>query len=182
MSADHHFSEKDPAVLEAVEKQYLYGRTKDVLQNIEKDVLGILKDVMRCHRLEMDYLDSVSTLELISVALVRLRERHFSESEMKLLVVFKRRIRFAIDQFLDVFHFSDSEYGRTASRLMSALYSLNTQVLSARDFLTESDGMGAKVIEGALNTIDIIESIAAAVRSKLTPKKDKEGASHTKQV
>lgn len=182
MSLDHHFSEKDPAVLEAVEKQYLYGRTKDVLQNIEKDILGIVKNVMRCHRLEIDYPDSIPTLELISVALVSLRNRHFSESEMKLLDVFKRRIRLAIDQLLDVFDPYDSEYGMMASKLMSALYSLNPQVLSDRDFLTESDGVGAKVIEGTLNAIDIIEDTASAVRSKLTPKKDKEGAPHTKQV
>ncbi len=177
MSFDNHFSENDPQVLEAVEKQYLYGRTKDVLRNVENDILDIVQEVVRCHRLEIEYPNYSPTLELISIALVGLRKRHFSGSEMKLLDVSKRRICREMDRLLDIFDPRESEYGRVSSRLVSALHSLNPFISDGRDILTERDGVNAQFIEGMLSVIDTVEGTVAAVRSKLTPKrKDKDDA------
>lgn len=172
MALDHYFSEKDPQVVEAVEKQYLYGRTKEVLQNIEKDILTIVKEVMRAHRLEIEYPDYVSTLQLITVALTGLRKRPFSESEMKLLDVFKRKITAAMNQLLDVFEAHESPYGRAASGLHNALYSLNPPDLKDRDFLMEKDGISMKVIEGVLSAMDAVDHTVNTVSSKLKRKRD----------
>lgn len=172
MSLDNRFSENDPAVLEAVEKQYLYGRTKEVLRNLEKDTLDIFEEVMRCHRLDRDYPNYIPTLELISVALASLRKRYFSESEMKMLEVFKRRIRSGIDKFLDIFDAHESEYGRAASSLATALHSLNPFLLNDRDFLTMKDGIATEVIGGVLNTMDNIDDITSYIGKKFK-RKDK---------
>lgn len=182
MALDHQFSGRDPQVIEAVENQYLYGRTKDVLHVLEKDTLDVVRGVMRSHRLEIDYPDSIPILDLISIAMEGLSKRHFSESEMKLLDVFKRRMHVAIDQLLDVFDPRNSEYGRVASRVMTALYSLNPPISSGRDFLIDNGGeMSTKAIEGALNAINLIESTVVAVRSKLTTK-NKTDESDSKRV
>ncbi|MCX6734000.1 MAG: hypothetical protein NTX63_04290 [Candidatus Peregrinibacteria bacterium] len=172
MALDHYFSEKDPQVLEAVEKQYLYGRTKDVLQNIEKDILTIVKEVMRAHRLEIEYPDHVSTLQLIAVALTGLRERPFSEDEMKLLNVFKRKISAAMNQLLDVFEAHESPYGRAASGLHNALYSLNPPDLKEHDFSTDEHKISMKVIEGVLGAMDAVDSTVGTVASKFKRKRD----------
>ncbi len=170
MALDHYFSEKDPQVIDAVEKQYLYGRTKDVLQNLEKDTLTIVKEVLRAHRLEMDYPDHASTLQLIAAALSSLKKRPFSESEMKLLDVFKRKISNAMNQLLNIFEAHDSEYGRAASGLYNALYSLNPPDLKDRDLLTIRAGITTGIIEGVLNTIETVSHTTETVASKLKRK------------
>ena len=83
MSVQNHFSERDPRVIDAVENQYLYGRTKDTVKNLEKDIIEITKDITRSIRLEIDFPDRLSEVELITVALSQLRKKHFSEDDSK---------------------------------------------------------------------------------------------------
>jgi|GEM_PF-4876334 len=170
MALDHHFPEKDQHVMEAVENQYLYGRTKDVLQHIENDILTIVKAVMRAHRLEIEYPDRASTLQLIAVALTSLKRRPFSESEMRLLDVFRRKIGTAMNQLLDIFEARDSSYGRAASALYNALYSLNPPDLKSRDFLPDEDGISIKVIEGLLDAMEFVDSTVDKIASKVRRK------------
>lgn len=170
MLLDAPFSADDPRVLEAVEKQYLYGTMKDVLKNIEKDILDIIKSVMKCKRLEVKYPDLIPTMQLIIIALARLNKRYFSENDMKLLEVFRRRCHIEVRNFMDMFDNQDaSGYGRVASSLLGALYALNPPTAkhnSAADILGQPDDAWTAVIGTVLETMDSIEKMGPLFKKK----------------
>ncbi len=178
MPLDAPFSADDPQVLEVVEKQCLYGTTKDVLKNIEKNILDIIKDVLRRRRLEVEYPDSIPTIQLIIIALARLNMRYFSENDMKLLEIFRRRCHIEVRNFMDTFDYHDtSGYGRAASSLLGALYAMNpptTKNNGATDVRGQPDDTWTKVIGTVLATMDSIERIELLSKKKNGKKSGKE--------
>lgn len=170
MSLDAPFSADDPRVLEAVEKQYLYGSTKDVLKNIENDIFEIINVVMRCRRLELEYPDNIPTIQLITIALIQLNKRYFSEGDVKLLEAFRRRCHKKIWNFMDVFEYHDSSgYGKAASSLLGALYVMNPPRLGNEgmsDSLGQPDSPLATVIGAVLESIDAMERAKPLSRKK----------------
>lgn len=180
MSLNHHFSKEDPRVLEAVEKQYLYGRTKDVLKNFEKDILDIVKDIERCKRLEIELPDRFSEIQLIIVALSRLNKRHFSKGDMQVLAVLKRRCHTALNELMDMLDLHDTDgYARAASNLLGALYAVNPPLIDKHGLdgtlLTDEESITSRVLGKVLDTLDSIEDTEAKWREKreMAAKKNK---------
>lgn len=182
MSVQNHFSERDPRVIDAVENQYLYGRTKDTLKNLEKDIIEITKDITRSIRLEIDFPDRLSEVELITVALSQLRKKHFSEDDSKELKVFKKRIHLAINALTDILDTYDiSGYRDAMSRLLGAMYSINPLGLDnsvKSDIGIQQDTVAVKVLDGVLGAINIVENAGdrwKEKREKAAAKKPKAG-------
>lgn len=170
MSLDRPFLEKDSQVIDAVENQYLYGRTKNVLKNLEKDIIEITKDITRSIRLEIDFPDRLPEIELIAVALTQLRKRHFSEDDSRELKAFKKRIHLAINNLTDILDTYDgSGYKNAISRLLGAIYSVNPLEFddSARNNVAiQQDTVAVKVLDGVLSTLDVIGSAGERWREK----------------